>query len=134
MTNTIKTTSINIANNLTVDRANKEIKASKQLIKAAGKYGTAEYALFEELYTKYPEFKIVVASQKKRKSLIITFDFMTKYISKHDETGEVMQEFLVKRGLKADENGETKAEKFADIRTWFLDKYSEVRELGNKAA
>ena len=135
MKNTVvKTTSIDLANNLTIDREKKIIRTSKQLLKAASKYGTEEYKLFNYLLKEHPDFEIVATTQKKRKSLNITFDFMTKYISKHDESGEVMNEFLVKRGLKADEDGEINAEKFADIRTWFLEKYSEVRELGSKAA
>ena len=134
MKNTIRTSTIDIANNLTIDREKKIIRTSKQLLKAASKYGTEEYKLFNELLKEHPDFEIVATTQKKRKSLNITFDFMTKYISKHDENGEVMNEFLIKRGLKADAEGNINAESFADIRTWFLDKYSEVKELGSKAS
>lgn len=134
MKNTIRTTSIDLANNLSIDHATKTITVSKQLHKASSRYGSDEYKLFEELMTKNQGYQVVVKTQAKRKTLRITFDFMTKYISKHDENGEVMNEFLIKRGLKANKDNVISAEKFPEIKTWFLKKYPEVKELGTKAA
>ena len=88
MKNTIRTTSIDLANNLSIDHATKTITVSKQLHKASSRYGTDEYKLFEELMTKNQGYQVVVKTQAKRKTLRITFDFMTKYISKHDKNGE----------------------------------------------
>ncbi len=134
MKNTIKTTSIDLANNLTIDHATKTITVSKQLHKASSKYGSDEYKLFEELMTKNQGYQVVVKTQAKKKSLRITFDFMIKYISKHDENGEAMNELLVRRGLKANKDNVIAAESFPEIRTWFLNKYPEVKELGTRAA
>ena len=134
MKNTIRTTSIDLANNLSIDHATKTITVSKQLHKASSRYGSDEYKLFEELMTKNQGYQVVVKTQAKRKTLRITFDFMTKYISKHDENSEVMNELLIKRGLKANKDNVISAEKFPEIKTWFLNKYPEVKELGTKAA
>lgn len=134
MKNTIRTTSIDLANNLSIDHATKTITVSKQLHKASSRYGSDEYKLFEELMTKNQGYQVVVKTQAKRKTLRITFDFMTKYISKHDKNGEKMNELLIKRGLKANENNEFVSESFPEIRSWFLEEYPEVKELGTRAA
>ena len=134
MLNTVKISKIDLANNLTIDRENKIIKVSKQLFNAAKKYGSDECKLFEELMVKYPGYQIKLNTTKKKNSIIITYDFMTRYISKHDESGEVMNEFLLKRGLKTDENKATVPESFFNIKNWFLEKYPEVNETERKAS
>lgn len=134
MINSVKISKIDLANNLTIDRENKIIKVSKQLFNAAKKYGSDECKLFEELMVKYPNYQIKQNTTKKKNSIIITYDFMTRYISKHDESGEVMNEFLLKRGLKTDENKATVPESFFNIKNWFLEKYPEVNETERKAS
>lgn len=134
MINSVKISKIDLANNLTIDREKKIIKVSKQLFNAAKKYGSDECKLFEELMVKYPNYQIKQNTTKKKNSIIITYDFMTRYISKHDESGEVMNEFLLKRGLKTDENKATVPESFFNIKNWFLEKYPEVNETERKAS
>ena len=85
MLNSVKITKIDLANNLTIDRQNKIIRVTKQLYNAAKKYGSDECKLFEELMEKYSDYQILVNHVKRRNSIRITFDFMTKYISAHDE-------------------------------------------------
>ena len=130
MLNSVKITKIDLANNLTIDRQNKIIRVTKQLYNAAKKYGSDECKLFEELMEKYSDYQILVNHVKRRNSIRITFDFMTKYISAHDEDGTIMEEFLFKRGLKGTNEN---VESYLEIKKWFIKLFPEVKELNNKA-
>ena len=132
MTNTIRETKIDLANNLTIDHANKTITVTKQFQKASGKYGSKEYQVCEELMSKFNDYRFVVRTQKKRKSTTLSYEEMTKYISKHDDNGEIMNEFLVLRGLKANENNEKTSESPTEIRNWFFTKYPELKKINEK--
>lgn len=132
MKNTIRETKIDLANNLTIDHANKTITVTKQFQKASGKYGSEEYLVCEELMSKFKDYRFVVRTQKKRKSTTLSYDEMTKYISKHDDNGEIMNEFLVMRGLKANENNEKTSESPKEIRNWFFTKYPELKKINEK--
>lgn len=132
MKNTIKTTNIDLANNLRIDHENKIITVSKQFHKASGKYDTKEYKVCVELMEKFTDYRFVVKTQKKRKSTTLSYDDMAKYISKHDDNGEIMNEFLVKRGLKANENKEMTSESPKEIRNWFYTKYPELKKINEK--
>ncbi|MBQ2904010.1 MAG: hypothetical protein IJE48_06405 [Clostridia bacterium] len=133
MKNTIKKTSIDLANNLTIDHANKTITVSKQFHKASGKYGTEEYLVLEDLMSKFSDYRVVVRTQSRRNSNRISFEIMAKYIAKHDSNGEIMNEFLVKRGLKVDKDNKTSAESFHDIKTWFYEQYPELKKINDAA-
>ena len=130
MLNSVKITKIDLANNLTIDRQNKIIRVTKQLYNAAKKYGSDECKLFGELMEKYSDYQILVNHVKRRNSIRITFDFMTKYISAHDEDGTIMEEFLFKRGLKGTNEN---VESYLEIKKWFIKLFPEVKELNNKA-
>lgn len=133
MKNTIKKTSIDLANNLTIDHANKTITVSKQFHKASGKYGTEEYLVFEDLMSKFSDYRVVVRTQNRRNSNRISFEGMAKYIAKHDSNGEIMDEFLIKRGLKVDKDNKTSSESFHDIKTWFYEQYPELKKINDAA-
>ena len=81
---------------------------------------------------KFTDYRFVVKTQKKRKSTTLSYDDMAKYISKHDDNGEIMNEFLVKRGLKANENKEMTSESPKEIRNWFYTKYPELKKINEK--
>lgn len=132
MKNTIRETKIDLANNLTIDHENKTITVSKQFHKASGKYGSEEYLVCEELMAKFTDYRFVVKTQKKRKSTTLSYEEMAKYISKHDENDKIMNEFLIKRGLKKDENKEMSSESYKDIRNWFFSKYPELKKINEK--
>ena len=133
MTNTIKKTSIDLANNLTIDHANKTITVSKQFHKASGKYGTEEYLVLADLMAKFSDYRVVVKTQNRKNSNRISFEDMAKYIVKHDSNGEIMEEFLIKRGLKVDKNNKTSSESFHNIKTWFYEQYPELKKINEVA-
>jgi hypothetical protein len=107
---------------------------TKQFQKASGKYGSEEYLVCEELMSKFNDYRFVVRTQKKRKSTTLSYEEMAKYISKHDDNGEIMNEFLVMRGLKANDNNEKTSETPTEIRNWFFTKYPELKKINEKNA
>ena len=134
MTNNIKISNIDLANNLTIDHVNKTITVSKQFHKASGKYNTEEFKVLADLMAKFPNYRIVVKTQNRRKSNRLSYDDMAKYIANHDTTGEIMNEFLIKRGLKANEDNNISTESFLTIKKWFYEKYPELKKINETVA
>lgn len=133
MTNNIKISNIDLANNLTIDHVNKTITVSKQFHKASGKYGTQEYLTLTDLMAKHSDYRLVIKTQNRRNSNNLSYDDMAKYIANHDTNGEIMDEFLIKRGLKADKDNKISSVSFPKIKIWFFDTYPELKKI-NKVA
>ena len=83
--------------------------------------------------SKFSNYRVVVKTQNRRKSNSLSYDDMAKYIVNHDESGEIMDEFLIKRGLKADKDNKISIVSLPKIKTWFFDTYPELKKI-NKVA
>lgn len=117
----------------------KKIEMSKREAKAAGKVNTAEFNELNTLRTIYPTFEIEIkTSSAKKKGAFkgLTYEYMEKYISTHDDENKtIMNEFKMMRGA-TDEAKEVLADSltYTEIKNWFLNKYSAINEFHEKRA
>lgn len=114
------------------------IEMSKKFAAAAKKFGTDEYKALQEVRRDYPGFKTVVvsknASKKGTPTNGLSYEFMEKYIEKHDdEQKSIMAEYEMLRGT-SDEAKELEVESlsFIEIKEWFLKKFPAIAEFHKK--
>jgi hypothetical protein len=109
------------------------IEMTKAEAKAAGTYGTAEFEELANLRKEFPNFRIVTKASKSKDNMKgLTFSYMEKYISAHDdEDGAIMSEFKMLRGLDEDGNESEIADavSYGELKMWFLSKYPEAERF-----
>ena len=109
--------------NLFVNRKNGTIEMSKKFAAAASNPFSDEYAQLQSVRRDYPKFKIVTISQKAAKPDFkgLTYDYMRKYIVKHDDAEKsIMAELLME------------AASYHEVKTWFLDQFPEIKAFHEK--
>ena len=114
-------------NSITINAKNRTIELSNTFSKSAFTFGTDEYNQLQEARRDYPSYRVVTLKQKSAGNAEfakLSFNFMDKYIAKHDENGELMTVYRSLRGL--DENGV--AEDFQTIKDWFLNTFPEFEQ------
>ena len=111
----------------------KAIEMNKTEAKAAGRLNSEAYKELAELRAAFPDFQIVVKSCKRKDNMKgLTFSYMEKYISAHDdEDGTIMSEFKMLRGLDEDGNESEIADavSYGELKMWFLSKYPEAERF-----
>lgn len=101
--------------NPTVRDTSRTIEVSKKFYTRASRFGSEEYKMLQEARRDNPGYKVVVAAPKTSKSSKpsfkgLTYEYMEKYISKHDdENNSIMEAYMTLRGM-TDEAEELQAE------------------------
>lgn len=123
--------------NLTVCVATRSIEVSKTFNTRSSCYGTDEYKMLQEVRRDYPGYEVVVVAPRKATKSNkpsykgLTYEYMEKYISTHDDDGNtIMNEYMFLRAM-TDEAEEACAEacSYQEIKTWFLDKYPAIAKF-----
>ena len=116
----------------------KVIEMTAKFAKAAAKFGSDEYKQLQEARRDYPDFRVVTVSRKpdnkKDQYKGLTYEYMERYIQKHDdEQQSIMAEYKMLRG-KTVEAEEALAESFTylEMREWFLKKFPAIAEFHKK--
>ena len=123
--------------NINVNRKMRTIEITKKFDKASSRYGSDEYKELQKALADNQGYKVVVkssSSNKKETYKGLTFDYMKKYISTHDdENGTIMEEYNMMRGT-SEEAKEACAESksYHDIKEWFLETYPAIAEFHKK--
>lgn len=110
------------------------IEVSKKFAAAACKYGTQEYKELQEVRKDYPNFEVVTVTRKsavkKDNFKGLTYEYMEKYISTHDDDGEIMKQYQDLRGL-SERAKEALAEpcSYLEVRAWFLKTYPAIAKF-----
>ena len=110
------------------------IEMTAKEAKAAGKVGTQEFKDLQTLRSLNPTFAIVIvkSSRSKKKDTMkgLTYEYMEKYISSHDEDGKIMAEYQDLRGL-SERAKEALAEpcSYLEMRAWFLNTYPAIAKF-----
>ena len=122
--------------NLFVNRKNGTIEMSKKFAAASANPFSDEYAQLQSVRRDYPKFKIVTVSQKTAKSDFkgLTYDYMRKYIVKHDDAEKsIMAEFEMLTAT-SEEAAELlmEAASYHEVKEWFLDKFPEIKAFHEK--
>ena len=110
------------------------IEVSKKFATAASKYGTQEYKDLQAVRKDYPNYKVVTVTRKttvkKDNFKGLTYEYMEKYISSHDDDGEILAKYQDLRGL-SERAKEALAEpcSYLEMRAWFLKTYPEIAKF-----
>lgn len=110
------------------------IEMTKKFAAAAHKFGTQEYKDLQEVRKDYPSYKEVIVTRKtsvkKDNFKGVTYEYMEKYISSHDEDGKIMAEYQDLRGL-SERAKEALAEpcSYLEMRAWFLKTYPAIAKF-----
>ena len=122
--------------NITINRKMKTLEVTKKFEKASSRYGSDEYKELQSALNENPGFKVVVkssTSKKKETYKGLTYEYMEKYITAHDEDGSIMAEYEMLRGI-SDEAEDALAEPltYMEMKDWFLDKYPAIADFHKK--
>lgn len=110
------------------------IEMTKKFAAAAHKFGTQEYKDLQEVRKDYPSYKEIIVTRKttakKDNFKGLTYEYMEKYISSHDEDGKIMAEYQDLRGL-SERAKEALAEpcSYLEMRAWFLKTYPAIAKF-----
>lgn len=122
------TKKINVEKNVRFNHVDCTIEITKQFDKAASRFASDEFYALQEARNAAPNYKVVVKATKsgdRYKGL--TYDFMEKYIQKHDEDGSIWNEYKSLRGYITVDGEELELDSltYGEIKAWFLGKFSE---------
>ena len=118
---------------MTINFTNNTIEMTKTESKAASKFGSEAYKQLQEARKDYPTYAVVIkAVSSKRESLKgLTYDYMEKYIAKHDDENQsIMEEFKMLRGNTEDLLAESVS--YAKVKEWFLATFPEIAAFHKK--
>ena len=120
---------------MNINFENNTIEMTKTEAKEAGKYNTEKYLELKAIRSEFPTFRIVTKTTSKKRDTYkgLTYDYMTRYIKKHDDENEsIMKEFNVMRGYVDGEKNEfVDCATYGEVKAWFLLKFPEI-EAYNK--
>lgn len=115
--------------NIIINEKNKVLEINKAFARAAACFGSDEYNELKEARRDFPIFKVVIksTSRKSKNSFSgLTYDFMEKYISAHDNSDINLNEYKSKREIG---KSVVSAKAYKEIKVWFLEKYPEVAKF-----
>ena len=118
---------------ITINAKNRTIELTKTFATASQKFGSPEYNELKEARLDNPTFRVVTIVKKTARPKFkgLTYEYMEKYISTHDdEKKSIMSEYKGKRAL-TDEAKEALAvsASYNEIREWFFKKYLAVAQF-----
>ena len=123
---------------MTINYTSMTIEMTKAESKAAGRFGTDAYKDLIAALQQFPNYKILVVTRAATKKSCdykgLTYDYMEKYITSHDdEKKSIMAEYKDLRG-ESDEAKDALADScsYQGIRKWFLEKYPEIAQFHEK--
>ena len=122
--------------NLCVNGKNGTIEMSKKFAAAVSNPFSDEYAQLQAVRRDYPKFKVVTVSRKSATPEYkgLTYEYMRKYIVKHDDTEKsIMVEFemLTATSEEAEELLMESAS-YHEVKEWFFGKFPEIKEFHKK--
>ena len=124
--------------NMNVDFESRAIVMNKTEARNAGNPITEEFRQLTALRSAFPEFSIVVKSERKPRDNYkgLTTAFMLKYIEEHDGEDADVNKALLNEMLGKDANGNPaptlKVRSYGEIRMWFLETHPEIEEASRK--
>ena len=125
----------NFANAIHFNHKNRTIEITKKFDKASSRFGTDEFKALQEAVASAPQYRVVVKETKTRDAYKgLTFEFMEKYIKRHDEDGTKWAEYRENRGyvlIDGEELEMNESLTYGEIRTWFLAVYPEFEAFSN---
>ena len=122
-----KMTSININNK------NRTIELTKTFATAASKFNSPEYLELKAARLDNPSYRVVTIAKKTARPKFkgLTYEYMEKYISKHDDEAEsIMGEYKALRAQTEEaEEALAVSASYIEIKDWFFKKYPAVAQF-----
>lgn len=105
-----------------INFVSKTIELTKTEASKSRKLNSTVCQELEALLAKYPSFNVIVAENKKASSVFkgLGNEYMENYIKAHDESGEIMAEFLK---LRNDHTAH------GAMKKWFFEKYPQFKSF-----
>lgn len=127
-----------VMKNLCVNGKNGTIEMSKKFAAAVSNPFSDEYAQLQAVRRDYPKFKVVTVSHKNAKPDFkgLTYEYMRKYIVKHDDDEKsIMAEFEMLTAT-SEEAADLLAEaaSYHEVKEWFFGKFPEIKAFHEKRA
>ena len=123
-------------NTLRVNHTHRVLVMDRTFAKNANNVRYEEYAILQRARQDYPTYAVVTRRIKKNPSREtyagLTYQYMENYILTHegaDTAEKVMAEY---RELRLISECHCKARRYPTIKSWFLKKYPEIEEFGQK--
>ena len=116
--------------NIIINNKKNTIEITKAFEKAASRFGSEEYLQLRKARNDNPNFKVVVNKRKATANSLkgLTYEYMEKFISSHDEDGSIMAQYKDLRGQSdAAEIACADSLTYGEIKAWFLDQYPEIK-------
>ena len=120
--------STSFENSIRIVRTNRTIEVSKSFDKAASRFGTREYEAMQQVRKDYPDFTIVVKTVRTKADHFkgLTYDFMEKYITSHDDADKWLAEFNDLRGKSEEAQAYgAAAHSYGEVKAWFFKTFPE---------
>lgn len=116
-----------------INAKNRTIELTKTFAKNASKFGSPEYNELKEARLDYPTFKVVTVVKKAARPKFkgLTYEYMEKYISKHDDEAQtIMSEYMVLRAQTEEaEEALAVSASYNEVKNWFFEKYPAVAQF-----
>ena len=124
---------VNKMTSITINAKNRTIELTKTFAIASQKFGSAEYEELKAARLDNPTYRIVTVTKKTSRPKFkgLTYEYMEKYISKHDdEAKSIMGEYKVLRAQTEEaEEALAVSASYAEIKDWFFGKYPAVAQF-----
>ena len=116
--------------NIEICREKRIILVNKEYYKASREYGSEECKELMSAQRDFPKFKIVVKTVKKNDPFKnLGTNFMREYIAAHDdESKSIMAKFDILSGNAKGEDGKLGKVSFFELKEWFLNTFTEIRD------
>lgn len=116
-------------NSLRVDFENRKLVMDRTFAKNASEVGSAEYLKLQDAMNTYPSFSVIRKTIKQNPSREcyrgLTYEYMKKYIERHESADKRMEKFQELLDLSA-----CHSIRYPHIKKWFLNTYPEVAQFG----
>ena len=118
---------------MNINYEKKTIEMTKSESKGAGVPNSEKFNELIRLRSIFPDFSIVIKSVARKTDAYkgLDYDFMIKYIKKHENSDDILTEFYQLRGCDKDgvRNVTIKEHSYGEIKMWFLDQFPEIEKF-----
>ena len=121
---------------MTINYEKKTIEMTKTEAREAGNPTSEKFNELMKLRTVFPDFEVIVKTSSAKRDTLkgLDYEFMKKYIEKHDENGANLKMFYTLRGMN--EKGERdlliEERTYGEVKMWFLATYTEIEKFNNE--
>lgn len=123
-----------MTNYLKVIDKDKKLVMDRTFAKNAAYVGSREYEMLQSAKAAYPDYTVVTRKIKrntnKKTYAGLTYEYMRSYIATHEKKENVIKVLNEFEEMLLISRCHSRAYKYPVIKSWFLERYSEIAEYG----